>query len=104
MRYPCDDCLMDNAGATPVTQKVAIIRPQLLKRLKENSGIVSDEAFARSFGASRSTLDRLREECEPSLRVAVGIAKAYGLGLGEVILMLEDAHTEPISEEGVEAA
>lgn len=66
---------------------VAVIRPGLLDRLKAQSGITSDDAFARTIGVSRATLHRLRSGEEPTLRTIVGIAHAFGLGLGEVVYM-----------------
>jgi len=63
------------------------VRPGLLDRLKDNSGIRSDEAFARVIGVSRATLARLRTGEEPSLRAAVGIAQAFDLALGEVLVV-----------------
>lgn len=63
----------------------AQIRPGLLDRLKQNSGIRSDEAFARVIGVSRATLARLKAGEEPTLRTVVGIAQAFGLALGEVV-------------------
>jgi transcriptional regulator with XRE-family HTH domain len=59
------------------------IRPGLLDRLKKNSGIQDDEAYARLIGVSRTTLDRIRKGDEPGTRVLVGIAMAYGMSLGE---------------------
>ncbi len=68
--------------------QVARIRPGLLDRLKENSGIRSDDAFARTIGISRATLGRLKAGEEPNLRTVIGIASAFGLALGEVVEMV----------------
>ena len=69
----------------------AIIRPGLLDRLKKYSGIQDDEAFARTIGISRATLNRVRSgQDEPSTKVIVGIASAFGLGLGEVATYVSD--------------
>lgn len=81
----------------PVTRQLGMIRPNLLKRLKENSGMTSDDAFARSIGVSRATLDRLRRGAEPSVAVVILIAKAYGLALGEVLVMCDDSHVEDLA-------
>lgn len=63
------------------------VRPGLLNRLKENAGINSDEAFARLIGSSRATLDEVRKgNREPSMAFAIGVCKAFGLGLGEVVV------------------
>lgn len=70
---------------------VAQIRPGLLDRLKAQSGIKSEEAFARLVGTTRQTIARLKNGEEPSLRVSVGIATAFGLGIGEVIEMIPQA-------------
>lgn len=72
------------------TQAVRI-RPGLLDRLKDNAGIRSDEAFARLIGISRATLVRLKEGDEPSLRTVIGIAHAFGLAMGEVVVVEHDA-------------
>ncbi len=73
-----------------VTQGTAAqIRPGLLDRLKQNSGIRSDEAFARMIGVSRATLGRLKTGEEPTLRTVIGIAQAFGLALGEVVEVRE---------------
>ena len=69
------------------TQPVAVIREGLLDRLKQQSGIKSDDAFARLIGTSRATLARYKAGEEVSMRVAVGVATAFGLGLGEVVEM-----------------
>lgn len=68
--------------------QVARIRPGLLDRLKDNSGIRNDDAFARTIGISRATLARLKAGEEPNLRTVVGIAHAFGLALGEVVEMV----------------
>lgn len=62
-----------------------VIRPGLLDRLKTNSGIRSDDAFAKLIGVSRATLQRYKNGEEPSLRAVIGIADAFGLALGEVV-------------------
>jgi transcriptional regulator with XRE-family HTH domain len=79
---------MNIPNGEPVSQpQVAVIRDGLLDRLRAQSGVKSDEAFARLIGVSRPTLQRLRNGEEPTLRSAVGIAQAFGLGLGEVVEM-----------------
>ncbi|WCZ37828.1 helix-turn-helix transcriptional regulator [Corynebacterium jeddahense] len=71
------------------------VRPGLLERLKENSGITSDEAFARTIGVSRQTLIATRNgEREPSIGFAVGVAQAFGLGLSEVVVWEDEQKTE----------
>lgn len=77
---------MNNAPDPVVT-----IRPGLLDRLKDNSGIRSDDAFARMIGVSRTTLGRLKAGEEPTLRTIVGIAQAFDLAFGEVIVVRESA-------------
>lgn len=64
------------------------IRPELLDRLKQNAGIRSDDAFARTIGITRATLARMKAGEEPSLRTVLGIMQAFGLSFGEV--------TEPV--------
>lgn len=83
---------MTQANEPQATQS-AQIRPGLLDRLKQNSGIKSDDAFARMIGISRATLTRLKAGEEPTLRTVVGIAQAFGLALGEVVEVVEvDSH------------
>ena len=76
-----------NTGQVPA----AVIRPGLLDRLKANSGIRSDDAFAKLIGVSRTTLQRYKAGEEPSLRAVVSIADAFGLALGEVVMKPEPA-------------
>lgn len=71
------------------------IRPELLDRLKQNAGIRSDDAFARTIGITRATLARLKAGDEPSLRSVLGIMQAFGLAFGEVTEpVLADARSE----------
>lgn len=69
------------------TGQTAQIRPGLLDRLKLNSGIKNDDAFARMIGVSRATLGRLKAGEEPTLRTVVSIAQAFDLALGEVVVI-----------------
>ena len=78
----------------PLVTQTAQIRPGLLDRLKTNSGIKSDDAFARMIGISRATLQRLKSGEEPTLRTVVGIAQAFGLALGEVVEIVETQTVE----------
>lgn len=75
---------MNEANESATIQPVAVIRDGLLDRLKIQSGIKSDDAFARLIGVSRATLSRYKAGEEVSMRAVVGIALAFGLGLGEV--------------------
>ncbi|MGC0364769.1 putative transcriptional regulator [Rhodococcus sp. 27YEA15] len=64
----------------------ARMKPGLLDRLKRNAGIRSDEAFAAAIGSSRATLDEVRRGSRsPSMGFAIGVCRAFGLGLGEVV-------------------
>ncbi|GGH33937.1 helix-turn-helix transcriptional regulator [Microbacterium album] len=74
-----------NRTVEQASDMMGVIRPGLLDRLKDHSGIKSDEAFARTIGVSRETLNRLKKGEEPSLRTVIGIAHAFGLALGEVV-------------------
>ena len=69
------------------------IRPGLLDRLKKNSGIADDAAFARLLGISRDTLTRLRDGGTPSIATVATIAHTYGLGLGEVAVIVDVPET-----------
>ncbi len=84
---------------TNASDPVVTIRPGLLDRLKDNSGIRSDDAFARMIGVSRTTLGRLKAGEEPTLRTIVGIAQAFDLAFGEVIVVRQtddqDAESQP---------
>lgn len=75
------------------------VRPGLLDRLKETSGIRSDDAFARTIGISRATLDNAKKGGEPSLRTVLGIAQAFGLAMGEVVVVVdaEIAEAQPVA-------
>ncbi|KKX97708.1 helix-turn-helix domain-containing protein [Microbacterium sp. Ag1] len=81
---------MNNPTGEAEIRPVAVVRDGLLDRLKTQSGIKSDEAFARLIGVSRPTLARYKAGEEVSMRAAVGIALAFGLGLGEVVEMRSD--------------
>ena len=85
---------MNNATDMHTIQKVAVVRPGLLDRLKAQGGIKSDDAFARLVGTSRATLVRIKAGEEPSLRVVVGISQAFGLGIGEVVEVVEVAEEQ----------
>lgn len=75
----------DRKALNMVNVKIKI-RDGLIDRLRNMSGITSDEAFARTIGTSRSTLvDVKTGEREPSLAFAIGIAQAFGLGLSEIV-------------------
>lgn len=69
---------------------MAALRDGLIDRLKSNSGITSDDAFARTIGVSRNTLARVQAGELPSIRVIAGIANAFGLSLGEVAVPVEE--------------
>lgn len=77
------------------------IRPGLLDRLKLNSGIRSDDSFARTIGISRPTLARIKAGEEPTLRTVVGIMQAFGLGFGEVTVV--ESATSQTAAEPIEA-
>ncbi|MBW9093150.1 helix-turn-helix domain-containing protein [Microbacterium jejuense] len=83
---------LDAAASQPTIR----IRPNLLERLKDNAGIRTDDAFARTIGISRATLDRLRMGGEPNLRTVIQIAQTFGLGLGEVVVS-ENAASEHVA-------
>lgn len=88
---------MNNTGGERSGKTKVMVRPGLLARLKRNSGIDTDDAFAAAIGTSRSTLVRIRDRGEePSMGFAVGVAKAFGLGLGEIVTW-QDADSERIS-------
>lgn len=73
------------------------IRPGLLDRLKANAGIASDDAFARLIGISRGTLSRLREGATPSIETIATIAQTFGLGLGEVAVLVPESTDAAVS-------
>lgn len=90
--------MLDSNEQTSV-QPAVVIRPGLLDRLKANSGIRSDEAFAKLIGVSRATLQRYKNGEEPSLRAVVGIADAFGLAFGEVVV--KPAPSDPTTQQAV---
>lgn len=75
----------------------AALREGLIDRLKANSGIVSDDAFARTIGVSRATLSRVQAGEEPSIRVIAGIAQAFGLSLGEVAVAVDEKQHKDVA-------
>ncbi|MFE2772250.1 helix-turn-helix domain-containing protein [Microbacterium resistens] len=78
---------MNDATDAATIHTIAVFRDGLLDRLKVQAGIKSDDAFARLIGVSRATLARYKAGDEVSMRAAVGVASAFGLGLGEVVEM-----------------
>ena len=90
---------MKQTDEQAVTQPQTIrVRPGLLDRLKDTAGIRSDDAFARLIGISRATLVSIKEGKEPSLRSVVNIANAFGLAVGEVIVVVDASEAaEPIA-------
>lgn len=88
---------MNRTDDQPVSRDIAIkIRPGLLDRLKDTAGIRSDDAFARLIGISRATLADLKKGNEPSLRSVIGIAQAFGLAMGEVVVLSESADADAL--------
>ncbi len=79
------------------TGTAVMIRPGLLDRLKDASGIRSDDAFARTIGITRQTLSRLRAGDEPNLRTVVGIAQAFDLAFGEVVQVVSVSAAEKVA-------
>ncbi|MFC4223538.1 helix-turn-helix domain-containing protein [Lysinibacter cavernae] len=94
---------MNATNVQQMNQPVAVIRPGLLDRLKGNSGIRNDEAFARLIGVSRATLQRFKNGDEVSMRAAVGISLAFGLGIGEIV-EVRQVEGDPSSRSDVGAA
>jgi len=90
---------MNRTDEQAVTQPQTIrVRPGLLDRLKDTAGIRSDDAFARLIGISRATLVSIKEGKEPSLRSVVNIANAFGLAVGEVIVVVDaNEAAEPVA-------
>lgn len=91
---------MENPSGSQAIQ-TAMIRPGLIDRLRLQSGVKSDEAFARLIGVSRPTLQRLRAGEEPTLRSVIGIATAFGLGLGEVVQVVESVEGADVDSEAL---
>lgn len=63
------------------------VRPGLLKRLRDISGISSDEAQAKMLGIGRTTLHRLETGAQPSAAIIVAICETYDLGIGEAFVI-----------------
>lgn len=65
------------------------IKPGLLERLRNLSGIASDEAQARMLGVSRGVIDRMKNGEQPSAKFMATLCSSYGLGLGEAFEIYE---------------
>src|SRR5690606_170030 len=74
-----------------------IVRPGLLDRLQKNAGL-SDGAFAQALNSSPTTVARVRRGEAPSLAFIAGVSAAFGLSLGEVAIVVEDAESAPAKE------
>lgn len=66
------------------------VRPGLLKRLRDFSGITSDEAQARMLEVDRSTIYRIESGAQPSAAFMAAVCTTYGIGLGEAFEIIED--------------
>lgn len=67
------------------------IKPGLLERLRNLSGIPSDDAQARMLDVSRATIDRIKNGEQPSAKFMAALCSSYGLGLGEAFEIYESA-------------
>lgn len=71
------------------------VRDGLLERLQHISGLQTDEAMAGAIGVGRVTYSAVkRGEREPSIGFAVGVARAFGLGLSEIVTWEEPQATQ----------
>lgn len=73
-----------------MTQRIRI-RPGLLERLRNFSGVASDDAQARMLGVSRGVIDRMKNGEQPSAKFMATLCASYGLGLGEAFEIYEVA-------------
>lgn len=80
------------------------IRPGLLKRLRDLSGISSDEAQARMLDVSRSTINRIEKGDQPSAHFIVSVCTTYNLGLGEAFEIITDDHEQQAQHEQTKKA
>lgn len=67
------------------------IKPGLLERLRNFSGITSDDAQARMLGVDRATINRVKNGEQPSAKFMAALCSSYGLGLGEAFEIYEVA-------------
>lgn len=74
---------MNNASGAPATR--VTIKPGLIEKLQERSGIRNEAAFARLLNADQAEVMRLRQGGEVSIRGVVGIASAFGMSLRDVV-------------------
>jgi putative transcriptional regulator len=66
------------------------IRQGLLKRLRDISGITSEEAQARMLGVGRSTIYRIDNGEQPSAAFMAAVCTTYQLGLGEAFEIIDE--------------
>ncbi|WP_346921339.1 helix-turn-helix transcriptional regulator [Glutamicibacter creatinolyticus] len=69
------------------------IKDGLLDRLRNLTGITSDEAQARMLGVSRATIDRIKNGEQPSAKFMAALCSTYGLGLGEAFEIVNEKVT-----------
>lgn len=67
------------------------IKDGLIQRLRESRGITSEDAFARLVGCDRMTLRRVMAGAQPSGGFMAAFCSTFGMGLGEVFDIVEDA-------------
>jgi len=67
------------------------IRKGLLKRMRENTGIHSEQAQARLLGVGISSIRRIDGGEQPSANFIVAFCTTYNMGIGEAF---EIASTE----------
>jgi len=72
-----------------MSQKIQI-RRGLLKRLRDITGINSDEAQARMLDVSRSSIYRIENGEQPSAAFMAAVCTTYGIGLGEAFEIVEE--------------
>lgn len=67
------------------------IRTGLLKRLRDMSGINSEEAQARMLDVSRSSIYRIENGEQPSAAFMAAVCTTYGIGLGEAFEIIDES-------------
>lgn len=80
----------ENATERNAVSQQVQIRPGLLKRLRDMSGINSDEAQARMLGFDRTTIYRIEQGAQPSAAFMASVCTTYGIGLGEAFEIIEN--------------
>ena len=70
------------------------IRSGLLKRMRDITGLSSEQAQARMLGVGISTIRRIDAGEQPSATFIVAFCRAYNMGIGEAFEITEQIPTK----------